>query len=139
MAEFDGLLPCLRARYDTRLLPCLSHMSSTTELKADLAQAFDPAAAGNMDYVIELAIEDTRVLCFSVSGGELKFLDAHSNKVDVTFYFCDHQTMTNLLFSKADAFDAFMAGEFRSSGYLMLTFALMEIFRSSSLPPTPID
>ena len=114
-------------------------MSSIANLKADLARAFDSQAAGHMDYVIELAVEDVRVLCFSVSNGELKFLDLHPDKIDVTFYFCDHQTMTNLLFSKADAFDAFMAGDFRSSGYLMLTFALMEIFRSSSLPPTPID
>jgi hypothetical protein len=32
-----------------------------------------------------------------------------------------------------------MHGRFRSDGYLMMAFRLMELFGSRSLPPTPND
>ena len=58
---------------------------------------------------------------------------------DVTFIFENLGTAWQILLGEANAIDAFMHGRFRSDGYLMMAFKLMEIFGSSSLPPTPDD
>ena len=91
-----------------------------------------------MDAVLCLSIEDEQLI-FEVADGELRFGDPDSLTPDATFFFEDVDIAWALLSGQADAFSAFMEGQFRADGYLMWAFALMAMFRSTSLPETPTE
>lgn len=107
-------------------------------LRAHLADAFEPAAAGALDAVLRLQVGDQSLL-FRVSRGALDFDLAPDTAPDATFMFDHEDTARALLSGQADAFSAFMEGRFRSDGYLMWAFALMAMFRSDSLPAHPVE
>ena len=98
---------------------------------------FAPASAG-MEAVIQLAIGDES-LRFEVTEGTIRFDVAADQQPDATFYFEDVDTAWALLSGQADAFSEFMDGRFRADGYLMWAFTLMAMFRSASLPETPVE
>lgn len=91
-----------------------------------------------MDAVIRLSIANEH-LQFEISERTIHFHDADSRTPDATFYFEDVDTAWALLSGQASAFDAFMEGRFRADGYLMWAFTLMAMFRSESLPETPVE
>lgn len=107
-------------------------------LRHHLEASFQPAAAARLDAVFRLAVDDD-ALTFSVRNGALNFDLPPETRPDATFMFEDVDTAWALLSGRADAFDAFMQGRFRSDGYLMWAFALMAMFDSSSLPVTPTE
>ena len=103
-----------------------------------LLSSFNPTAAGAMDAVFELRVGGG-ALKFHVSHGSLDLDLPADTPPDATFHFEDADTAWELLSGRADAFEAFMQGRFRSDGYLMWAFALMTMFQSASLPPAPSD
>lgn len=111
---------------------------SLRALKDHLAASFHPAAAGKLDAIFRVAV-DGEALTFQVSNGRLDFDLPDEVEPDATFLFADVDTAWALLSGRADAFDAFMEGRFRSDGYLMWAFALMAMFQSSSLPVSPVE
>jgi len=108
------------------------------DLANELRARFRPEAAVGVDMLIRLDMTDHEHLLLRVSDGELSVSD-DSQPPDVTFRFSDLPTAVALIRGHANAIDAFMQGRFRSDGYLMMAFRLMEIFGSRSLPPTPND
>jgi len=113
-------------------------------LQKHLEENFHPAAAGTIDATFRLTIDgpsDEEVLTFHVSHGVLDFSDGRTDAhvCDATFYFADIDTAWALLSGQGDAFQAFMDGQFRADGYLMWAFALMAMFRATSLPAAPPD
>jgi len=107
-------------------------------LKAHLEQNFQPAIAARFDAVFRIDVGD-EPLPFRVRHGRLDFDVAADLRPDATFTFADADTAWALLSGRADAFEAFMQGRFRSDGYLMWAFALMAMFKSSSLPVHPTE
>ena len=107
-------------------------------LQSHLENTFFPPASTGMDAVIRLAIADEQ-LQFEISDGFITFHEADARSPDATFYFTDVDTAWSLLSGQASAFDAFMEGRFRADGYLMWAFTLMAMFRSESLPETPVE
>lgn len=107
-------------------------------LRDHLQHSFDGAAAAHFDALIELDIAGER-LRFEVRHGEIRFLPADGTAADATFLFADVDTAWSLLSGRGDAFQAFMDGRFRSDGHLMWAFALMAMFRSTSLPEHPTE
>lgn len=107
-------------------------------LQSHLEKTFFPPASAGMDAVIRLSIANEH-LQFEISDGTLRFHDADSRAADATFFFEDVDTAWALLSGQASAFDAFMEGRFRADGYLMWAFTLMAMFRSESLPETPVE
>ncbi len=107
-------------------------------LQDHLQSAFVPAAAGGLDAVFRLRIQE-HALTFRVSNGQLDFTVPADLEPDATFLFEDADTAWALLTGRANAFEAFMEGRFRSDGYLMWAFALMAMFESASLPVTPTE
>lgn len=105
-------------------------------LKRHLEGSFHPAAASQLDAVFRIDVEGQH-LTFHVHQGRLDFAVAADREPDATFMFEDADTAWTLLSGQGDAFEAFMDGRFRSDGYLMWAFALMAMFRSTSLPPAP--
>jgi len=108
------------------------------KLRQLLATSFHPPAAGGMDAVLRIQVGDES-LSFRVAHGQLDFDPDGCEIADTTFRFEDHATAIRLFSGQEDAFDAFMHGRFRADGYLMWAFTLMAMFRSASLPVTPIE
>ncbi len=111
---------------------------SLSALQAHLEQSFHPPAAAGMDAVFRLEAGEA-TLRFRVRHGRLDFDLPADEQADATFIFQDEETASALLSGRADAFEAFMTGRFRSDGYLMWAFALMSMFQSASLPATPTE
>jgi putative sterol carrier protein len=107
-------------------------------LQSHLSSSFHPPAAAGLDAVFRLQI-GAETLTFQVREGALDFALSDGLAPDATFIFEDIDTAWSLLSGRADAFEAFMQGRFRSDGYLMWAFALMAMFQSRSLPVTPVE
>jgi len=116
----------------------------------ELRRRFVPAAAEPMDLRIDLDMGIDVLIRLRIRHAQLalSFLsrdsidntsEAEMPKADVRFYFPDPETGRALLLGEDNAIDAFMRGDFRSDGYLMLAFQLMALFNSTSLPPRPKD
>ena len=112
----------------------------------ELRRRFVPEAAAGLDHTIDLDMQASPLLRLRVRQRQLslKFMewqerDQLQPQADARFYFPDLATGRALLLGEANAIDAFMQGAFRADGYLMLSFALMAMFNSTSLPPTPND
>ena len=109
---------------------------------------YAPAAAGqdlcmdldiNVRVLIRLRIRSDQ-LALSFHDRDVAQEPKHADaKADVRFYFPSPATGRALLLGEDNAIDAFMRGDFRSDGYLMLAFTLMALFNSTSLPTTPND
>ncbi len=111
---------------------------TTQELARELRARFRPEAAVGVDMVVRLDVSDQEHLVLRISDGTLT-VTADDQVPDVTFRFADMATTVAIIRGEANAIEAFMHGRFRSDGYLMMAFRLMELFGSRSLPPTPND
>jgi putative sterol carrier protein len=109
-----------------------------TTLHRLLEASFHPPAAAGMDAVLRIQAGD-QALTFRIVHGTIAFDPDNRLQPDTTFHFADVATAEALFAGTEDAFDAFMAGRFRADGYLMWAFTLMAMFRSRSLPVTPIE
>jgi len=108
------------------------------DLARELESRFRPEAAVGVDMVIRLEVSAGEHLILRVNDCALD-VRRDDGPADVTFTFPDLATAKALLRGQANAIEAFMHGRFRSDGYLMMAFRLMELFGSRSLPPTPND
>lgn len=108
------------------------------DLANELRARFRPEAAVGIDMLVRLDVSDHEHLLLRVADGRLT-VSEDTQVPDVTFRFADLPTTVALIRGQANAIDAFMHGRFRSDGYLMMAFRLMELFGSRSLPPTPND
>ncbi len=111
---------------------------NTQDLADELRARFRPEAAVGIDMIVRLDVSDDEHLLLCVEDGALT-VTCGTQTPDVTFRFADLPTTIALIRGQANAIDAFMHGRFRSDGYLMMAFRLMELFGSRSLPPTPND
>ncbi len=111
----------------------------TDELANELRARFRSEAAAGVDMLIRLEVDADEHLTLHVASGRLTVSKDETPAPDVTFTFADLETTMDIIRGHANAIDAFMHGRFRSDGYLMMAFRLMELFGSRSLPPTPND
>lgn len=132
--------------------PALGPSEVPAELKDlgdELRRRFYAPAAAGQDLCMDLDTSVNVLIRLRVKNDQLA-LSFHDRWVaqepdyadanaDVRFYFPSPATGRALLLGEDNAIDAFMRGDFRSDGYLMLAFTLMALFNSTSLPPTPND
>ena len=109
------------------------------KLDEELKRRFRAGAATGMEMRLRLRIPGEPDLDLDITDGTLTVERGRNAPADVTFFFEDAQCAWELMTGRANAIDAFMHGRFRTDGYLMMTFKLMELFDSVSLPPTPDD
>lgn len=116
-----------------RLIYRNSHLFDTPlsvtslELRDALQAAFSPEAAVECDICIALATPEEPLVTFAVVDGTIDF--DTTLPADVTFEFPSVHHALELAFGQADPFAAFMAGEFRSDGHLLLVFLFLSLFR----------
>ncbi len=108
------------------------------DLARELSTRFRPEAAIGVDMVVRLDVSDQQRLVLKIANCTLTVADERTIP-DVTFQFPDLPSTFAIIRGQANAIEEFMHDRFRSDGYLMMAFRLMELFGSRSLPPTPND
>ena len=108
------------------------------DLARELRARFRPEAAVGVDMVVRLDVSDQQCLVLKIADCALTVTDDDAMP-DVTFRFPDLPSTFAIIRGQANAIEEFMNDRFRSDGYLMMAFRLMELFGSRSLPPTPND
>jgi len=108
------------------------------DLARELRARFRPEAAVGVDMVVRLDVSDQQHLVLKIANCALTVTDNNATP-DVTFTFPDLPSTFAIIRGQANAIEEFMNDRFRSDGYLMMAFRLMELFGSRSLPPTPND
>ncbi len=88
---------------------------------------------------MRLDVSDQQHLVLRIADCTLTVTQDDAHDPDVTFHFPDLPSTFAIIRGQANAIEEFMHDRFRSDGYLMMAFRLMELFGSRSLPPTPND
>jgi hypothetical protein len=109
--------------------------TSSTALARVLTERFDAAAAADLDVIVGFAwpalasTAPAPTLRCSIRAGDLEILkDDAPCEPDFTLYFRDEAHAIALLSAAISPIDAFMAGEFRSSGYIVWSFRTLAAF-----------
>lgn len=100
---------------------------TSLDLRDALQAAFSPEAAAECDVCIALATPEDTLVTFAIVDGTIDF--DTTLPADVTFEFPSVRQALELAFGQADPIAAFMAGEFRSDGHLLLVFLFLSLFR----------
>ena len=94
-----------------------------------LKQHFDPTHAGELDITLEFdcAQDQCRV---GVHDGKATFYDDldQAPQAELTLYFRDEALALDILRGRMSPVEAFMRGDFRSSGYIVWTFVTLAAF-----------
>lgn len=96
-------------------------------LSDHLHDHFDASQAGELDLTIRFDWHDGH-LDGHLSHCDIQWIQVPTEPADLTLYFADEQCALDILTAKLSPIDAFMHGDFRSSGYIVWTFALLRIF-----------
>ena len=109
--------------------------TASTALARVLTERFDATAATDLDVVVGFAwpaqphAATPALLRCRIRDGVFEILaDESSCAPDFTLYFRDEAHAIGLLSTKISPIDAFMAGEFRSSGYIVWSFRTLAAF-----------
>ncbi len=99
-------------------------------LQQHLQQHFDASKVGDLDLHVRI---DWQSGCLDahIGSGRLNWLDVDAEvgtEPELTLFFSDEQCALAIFNGQRSPIDAFMHGDFRSSGYIIWTFALLRIF-----------
>lgn len=111
-----------------------------SSLHQHLQQNFDASQVGELDLRVRFDWQ-TGFLNAHIGSGSLQWLDADSKDAaglepEMTLFFTDEQCALDIFNGRLSPIDAFMHADFRSSGYIIWTFALLRIF-AAPMPPPP--
>jgi len=93
-----------------------------------LQQNFNASEVGELDLHVRFDWQTDSVDAH-IGSGTLNWLDAEARTgPELTLFFSDEQCALDIFNARRSPIDAFMHGDFRSSGYIIWTFALLRIF-----------
>ena len=111
-----------------------------SSLRQHLQSHFNASQVGELDLRVRF---DWQVgfLDAHIGAGQLQWLEADPVNAaamlpELTLFFADEQCVLDVFCGHRNPVDAFMHGDFRSSGYIIWTFALLRIF-AVPIPPAP--
>ncbi len=109
-------------------------------LHQHLQQHFDASQVGELDLRVRFDWQ-TGFLDAHIGSGALEWLDSGDQDVagaepELTLFFADEQCALDIFNGRQSPIDAFMHADFRSSGYIIWTFALLRIF-AAPVPAPP--
>ncbi|MCW8885612.1 MAG: SCP2 sterol-binding domain-containing protein [Motiliproteus sp.] len=88
---------------------------------------FDPAAAGSLDVVFQYQIEDLGAYHFIVKDQNCVLGSGEHEAPSVTLKM-NEETLVNILDGETDGMAAFMTGQLKATGDLMLATRLPQLF-----------
>lgn len=101
-------------------------MSSVTDTLNQMKSKFNADAAAGMDVVFQLKIEDSSYHII-VKDGNCEMLEGAVEEPSVTLTM-DSETFTGIMGGTVDGMGAFMSGQLRAEGDVMLATRLSELF-----------
>ncbi|WP_163834444.1 SCP2 sterol-binding domain-containing protein [Spartinivicinus ruber] len=101
-------------------------MSNVTDTLNQMKSKFNADAAAGMDVVFQLQIEDDSYHIV-VKDGNCDMVEGSHDDPSVTLTM-DSETFTGIMNGSVDGMQAFMAGQLRAEGDVMLATRLSELF-----------
>ena len=102
-------------------------MSTVDETIQGMKAKFNANAAAGLDLVFQFNITDAEDYYLIVKGGTCDFHQGESADANVTLIM-DSATMQGVISGETDGMQAFMAGQLRAEGDMMLALKLSELF-----------
>ena len=108
---------------------------TTNETPADrghwfmhLGTAFAVPAAAGIDAVYQLRFRDAGPYHLGIRGGELSCADGEHHAPTVTLYFDSFDNHMAVIQGRLDPMDAFLNGQFRADGHIVLVMRMLQMF-----------
>lgn len=100
-----------------------------------LRQRFNPALCGDLDATVEFNWQASACR-FGVHHGEVTFYEDPNEapEPELVLYFTDEQQAQGIIVGHVNPIEAFMAGEFRSNGYIVWVFQTLAAFSGADSP-----
>lgn len=102
-------------------------MTSITEVFDQMKEKFDSNAAAGLDLVFQFDIEDADTYHLLIKDGSLDIVIGEHDDPNVTLIM-DTDTMIGIMSGKIDGMQAFMVGNLRAEGDMVLATKLSELF-----------
>ncbi|XOV81829.1 MAG: hypothetical protein ACFHXK_13240 [bacterium] len=109
-------------------------------LYTHLQEHFDASQTGELDLRVRFDWREGH-LDAHIGPDGLRWIDADNlpdaqAEPELTLFFSNEQCALDIFTGKRSPIDAFMHADFRSSGYIVWTFALLRLF-AAPIPPAP--
>ncbi|MFL0806585.1 MAG: SCP2 sterol-binding domain-containing protein [Oceanobacter sp.] len=102
-------------------------MASVAEIINTLNERFDSDAAGDMNVTFQFEIEDGENYYISVNNGACECAAGEHDDPDVTLVM-NTETLKGIATGETDGMQAFMSGQLRVEGDMMLATRLSDLF-----------
>lgn len=103
-------------------------MMSVAQVFEKLEQNFNPDAAQGLDLVFQFDVEDDKTYHLVIKDGTCRMVEGAHDDPSVTLIM-DSKTLKGIVSGETDGMQAFMAGQLRAEGDMMLATKLGELFR----------
>lgn len=100
---------------------------SVAQVFEKFEQNFNPEAAEGMDLVFQFDIEDDSTYHLVIKDGTCKLVDGAHDDPSVTLIMSS-QTLKGIVSGETDGMQAFMSGQLRAEGDMMLATKLGQLF-----------
>ncbi|WP_221798538.1 SCP2 sterol-binding domain-containing protein [Oceanobacter mangrovi] len=102
-------------------------MTSVSEIINTLNSRFDSDAADDLNAVFQFSIEDGDDYYITVKDGACEFGEGEHDDADVTLIM-NTETLAGIATGETDGMQAFMSGQLRVEGDMMLATKIGELF-----------
>ena len=102
-------------------------MTTVAEIVQTMQSKFNAAAAAGLDLVFQFNIEDGENYALIVKDGTCAVEQGENANANVTLIM-DTETLKGITSGETDGMQAFMAGQLRAEGDMMLALKLSELF-----------
>ncbi|SDW63747.1 SCP2 sterol-binding domain-containing protein [Marinobacter mobilis] len=100
---------------------------SVAQVFETLAQNFNADAASGLDLIFQFAIEDDNTYHLVINDGTCQLVEGENDDPSVTLIM-NSDTLKGIVSGETDGMQAFMAGQLRAEGDMMLATKLGELF-----------
>ena len=128
--DTGGKLPCYYI-HPTGIPTVLSEL--LTEKQKIFEPHFKPDLLQRSSTVFQFGFTSGEDFFLSVSQDSFSFNEGSATNPTVTLYLDDHETCWQLLIGKRDGMDAFMNGQYRADGNIVLSQLLLYLFKSADI------
>ncbi len=102
------------------------------DIAQQLQPHFKPAVLQRDHTVFQFQFDQGEPFHLTVTGDNFEFLSGSADSPTLTVYVRDHETCFNLLAGRHDGMKAFVDGDYRASGNIVLSQLLLYLFKSEN-------
>lgn len=102
-----------------------------SEKSQQLAPHFKPGFLQRKQTIFQFAFDEGEPFCLEVTAEAFEFIAGIKDSPTVTLYIKDHETCWGLLEGSLDGMHAFMNGNYRADGNIVLSQLILYLFKSN--------